>query len=131
MTCHDCKVEEGYYHISGCDMEMCPKCGGQIISCDCKNEEFEDMERIPWICYPNMCVKCGKLWPALFYVSNEEWEKYVEPAQRNSVLCFDCFQNIRELIDICIYGIESKTPFIQEQAVRKKEEDQHEPDEGA
>lgn len=35
-TCHDCGVEKGNYHHPGCDMEVCPKCGGQIISCGCK-----------------------------------------------------------------------------------------------
>jgi hypothetical protein len=33
--CHDCNVTRGGYHHSGCDMERCPKCHGQIISCGC------------------------------------------------------------------------------------------------
>ena len=33
--CHDCKAEEGQYHEFGCDMETCPFCGGQLLSCDC------------------------------------------------------------------------------------------------
>lgn len=33
--CHDCKTPKGGYHHPGCDVERCPKCGGQIISCDC------------------------------------------------------------------------------------------------
>lgn len=33
--CHDCGVKKGGYHHSGCDMEECPNCGEQLISCDC------------------------------------------------------------------------------------------------
>ncbi len=33
--CHDCYVKHGNYHHPGCDTERCPKCGGQLISCDC------------------------------------------------------------------------------------------------
>ena len=39
--CHDCNIEnqEGNFHHFGCDMERCPKCEGQLISCEC-NIEF-------------------------------------------------------------------------------------------
>ena len=33
--CHDCGVLEGELHQYGCDMESCPGCGGQLITCDC------------------------------------------------------------------------------------------------
>lgn len=33
--CHDCNAMAGKPHHPGCDMERCPKCGGQAISCDC------------------------------------------------------------------------------------------------
>lgn len=33
--CHDCGVRAGKYHHFNCDMERCPKCRCQLISCDC------------------------------------------------------------------------------------------------
>jgi hypothetical protein len=34
--CHDCGIALGGKHHPGCDMEECPKCRGQLISCGCK-----------------------------------------------------------------------------------------------
>ena len=62
-------------------------------------ESLEEKGRIPWIQYPNICIKCGALWPVMFAVPNEEWEKYVEPAVRGGILCKPCYLWIKGLID--------------------------------
>lgn len=37
--CHDCGIVNGKIHHFGCDMERCPKCKGQMLSCDCDKTE--------------------------------------------------------------------------------------------
>lgn len=38
--CGDCGALYGHYHHAGCDIEPCPICGGQFISCGCN---------VPWL----------------------------------------------------------------------------------
>jgi hypothetical protein len=33
--CHDCAVTEGQFHVPGCDVEECPNCHTQLLSCEC------------------------------------------------------------------------------------------------
>jgi hypothetical protein len=40
--CHDCNIAAGGKHHPGCDMERCPVCAGQLISCEHGAEESED-----------------------------------------------------------------------------------------
>ncbi|MEM3858781.1 MAG: hypothetical protein QW478_05170 [Candidatus Micrarchaeaceae archaeon] len=42
--CHDCGVKEGQIHHWGCDVEVCPRCGKQLISCNCKKQRVGRLE---------------------------------------------------------------------------------------
>jgi hypothetical protein len=35
FRCPDCNIVPGGRHHANCDQEHCPKCGGQLISCEC------------------------------------------------------------------------------------------------
>lgn len=39
--CHDCNTPPGGFHHPGCDMESCPNCYGQLISCNCIEEGLD------------------------------------------------------------------------------------------
>lgn len=114
--CHDCGVKEGQIHEWGCDMERCPFCGWQLISCNCASEMFQVDElsdeldikrramitekgRVPYIRYPVLCGKCGELWPDFFMVSDEEWNHYIQLNMQGTVICKECYQEIKQLID--------------------------------
>lgn len=44
-NCPDCGVRPGQQHKDYCDVERCPECGRQLLSCSCK--EFT-RPRLPW-----------------------------------------------------------------------------------
>lgn len=40
QNCHDCGAAPGALHEYGCDVEVCPFCGHQMIGCTCHYEPF-------------------------------------------------------------------------------------------
>ena len=50
-TCPDCGAEPDELHAFGCDVERCPQCGGQLLSCSCFagcDDEDAIVGRMPW-----------------------------------------------------------------------------------
>jgi hypothetical protein len=39
LRCGDCGVARGGHHHPGCDMQRCPLCRGQMMTCDCRFDE--------------------------------------------------------------------------------------------
>jgi hypothetical protein len=46
MPCGDCGVLKGEFHVPSCDVEECPACHGQLITCDC---EFDAPQESGWL----------------------------------------------------------------------------------
>jgi len=64
-------------------------------------EKWEDILKkrglVPFILWPLMCAKCGELWPDLFMVPDEEWQKYIQADMRGSIVCRSCFSKIKSV----------------------------------
>ena len=39
FPCGDCGVVKGQFHVAGCDIEECPKCGKRALGCSCKRDD--------------------------------------------------------------------------------------------
>src|SRR5574342_1015207 len=55
--------------------------------------------RVPFILYPNICRRCGELWPDMFKVPDELWERYVQLSERHEMLCAGCYSQVKGYIE--------------------------------
>jgi hypothetical protein len=62
-------------------------------------KRWEDRGRLPYVYAPQMCGRCGTLWPEFFMVQDTAWEYYAGPLLRSALLCEPCFTTLRENID--------------------------------
>lgn len=56
---------------------------------------LKEKGRIPYLQEFYHCERCGLLMPDLFMVLNDEWQKYVVPELQNTVLCRDCYEDLK------------------------------------
>jgi hypothetical protein len=68
--CPDCGVGVGEYHRPGCDVEQCPYCGSQLISCCCRRRPPLD-DRLAWTA----------LWPGVVECREFGWYARMVPGQ--------------------------------------------------
>jgi len=76
--------------------------------------------RIPHIIMPNMCGRCGKLWPEMFRVPDEEWRFYLG-IDESLMLCHDCYDRIKQLID-ARSGLKKYPPRVTEVIAKRNRE---------
>lgn len=57
-----------------------------------------DKGPIPYIVWPNLCGRCGALWPEMFMVPDKEWEAYIDPSHRREMVCLDCWNHIKKVV---------------------------------
>ena len=72
--CGDCGCLEGELHEPGCDLEKCPFCGGQLISCGCAERmfypDFSYCTDDPFCGLPEEVYKHG--------LSEEQWNEWID-----------------------------------------------------
>ncbi|MDD5289190.1 MAG: hypothetical protein PHY28_08795 [Dehalococcoidales bacterium] len=122
--CSCCGAAEGEYHLFGCESELCPFCGGQLITCGCYNrilridashdsgvakqglakkqakqqeKFFNEFGRIPHLHWAMVCARCGAKNLPTPTVTEVEWNKYVVPWLQHDPLCQSCYEEMKRI----------------------------------
>ena len=84
--CHDCGAMPGEYHRLGCDVERCPRCGGQLLMClgdGCQ----ESKPREPWPPPLDDREIWTGVWPGTEDCARLGWYSKSNPSGPGYVLC--------------------------------------------
>ena len=122
-TCGSCRVREGEFHRPGCDMEWCPFCGGQLMSCGCCYEQLgidnspgtwtyqhglTRLQTAQWnallrakglirfVRAPVLCARCGEPWPHFFH--EDDWDEVIPELLKREVLCRPCYEAVKSFV---------------------------------
>ena len=99
-NCDDCGAREGELHELGCSVERCPICGRQLIICGHVSQDADYKKlpfRVPYVRVLNICALCGEQWPKMFRVAHATWKKYVIPELQHTVLCRECYEELKRM----------------------------------
>jgi hypothetical protein len=69
-NCPDCGVGPGEFHSTDCDVQQCPYCGRQLISCPCRRKP-PLVDRMPW----------SGLWPGVAECQEFGWFSRLTPGK--------------------------------------------------
>lgn len=58
---------------------------------------LEAKGRHPYVVSPNLCSRCGQLWPDMFMV--DDWPEVIPLPLRDEMLCRDCYELIKGFVE--------------------------------
>ena len=53
--------------------------------------------RVPHVCTPNLCVRCGAVDPPFFMVPDDEWNAVIPINLRKKIFCKECYVHVRNV----------------------------------
>lgn len=107
LRCGDCGVGRGGHHHPGCDMQRCPSCRGQMMTCGCRFDEDgpdDDLDDpgSDGASEPLMVDRDGVLVERRWVGDTEVIIRYddIPPSDRTTVDGIPCTTALRTAIDI-------------------------------